>query len=505
MEHRADNFFQLSEHLLDTYLGATRDVLANKGVLEKADIDRIIAIMQEYTPKLQHVFTSLCEHCPAYTIARQILPDQAPLEESEIIDFARDSLAFAGVLMSRYDPASSGVWLLDLSRVIDDYAALSRGGQRVLDQRVRKSLFEAPHLAPAFLYLGGGSFVLVFLDSDTAACLARIDAVLEHVLKLTGRASHADRAGAAAGPPADRLGATPVPANGRADMEDALLKRLRDRFDAAVGGAEKDPGGAGGVEPDFAPIRAQISLSFVPVWDARSGNQCMALAWPRRRFPDGSRLSGYRLLMRGRLDPFHNDLQLLFLETAVEAVELQAASAPQPRLCPPVIVGFSLAGLICADLQALEDRITDALAGYAGGKIVLWLQEVDEHIPYRSLVRLLAFLKKKGLRWITDLPMQHPYWTLCYEEALPILVRDAEAIEGLGLDGPAGLLLARHLCKKVAGTGLDGLLLNLQTSPWAEAALHGGARYLSGRIIGEATPQPGLIHDLPTARVLMKV
>jgi len=505
MDHRADNFFQLAEHLLETYLGATRDVLTTKDALDKSDIDRIIAIMQEYTPKLRHVFNNLCQNCPAHRIARHITPETTALEDNEIIAFARDSLTFSGFLLSQYEPANSMMWLLDLRLVIADYADLSRGGQRVLDQRVKRALEEKSGLYSAMLYLGGGGFTFVFIDADSEAGRRRADAIIDHVLKLTGRDGHAQTHPTRNGAGPQEKASTGSPTEDVKSGEADLLKRLRDRFDAAVGGLAETQSKRTGEEPAFASIRSQFSLTFVPIWDARTSAVSMALVWPRRHFPDGSRMAGYGLLSRGRHDPFHNDLQAQLLADAIEAVQRQATTAVQTKLCPPAIVGFSLAGLVCADLEALEARIGDALAGYAGGKIILWLQEIDEHIPYRSLTRLLGFLQKSGLSWITDLPLKHPYWSVCQEGGLPILVRDVERITALGLDEDSALQLARHICKKIQAQGRDCLMLNLQTSPWAEAVLRGGGRYLSGRLIGEATLDPGLIRELPSARVLMKV
>ncbi|MBI1205897.1 MAG: hypothetical protein GC191_01265 [Azospirillum sp.] len=506
MECHAENFYQLTENLLESYTETIKDGLAMRRIVADADLQRIHELLVSFLPRLRPVFVNVCEGCPAYRTAEELSSFVDGSSKAVFSESLKQLVEFIAVLLRDRQPLSHRVFMMSIADFSKIYCGMSANGRLILDRRIMKILVDHKECADKTVYIGGGVFIFYFLSSDQAEIRKRKERMLDIILSLVGERPEPSDPNRPA--EAGRAGKSLVDQVFQSDFnqEGDLKKRIEERIEGhlnALGHAKSDSTPQKPPTFPFQKIADQISIQYEPIWERPTTLISMSLMRPRRAIEPGVFLTDNAVLTRGRSDPFHYQYQMFKLEAAIGAVLEISVQSPTGG-APSVAVPFSLASMPGVNIEDFRQDLRDLIGSFDASRVVVWLEDIDEQLPHNPFVKILDSFARFNIRLFARLPFDHVYFSDYARTFQPTLVLDLLDFTRFGFGNEAVGRMIGAFARTCAVKEVSAAILNVNTSTQASMACRADYSWIGGKVIGDQRHGLSPVRELPASTVMMQ-
>lgn len=389
-------------------------------------------------------------------------------------------------------PLKGRISLLMVEDFYRDYGQLPRSMQEKLIGVMERLIREVALPADVLLALGGGVWLLALATEDRTEAGARLDYLHTRLSQTIGTENRSLIDGVAG--KRHRAGA-----DGEKD-DPALSETLQALFSYAL--HVEDAGGASHLLT-FPALIPSLHLDYLPIWSQRS--QAVEMFRVRcLRTLDGVRLPEDRTLLHGASDRLLCDLQSHILDQVIRdlmAARISSASDGKPLR---VMVPLALPVFQNLNTYKIVQQLTDAARLAGSGRLGFVVTHAGSSVSSGLLRHVFNLLAPVGGPIFLDYDAN--------DSRIPGHVQ--AGCRGIHLDAAAALSfagvrqdrLAQGLLESLRTAVKDGFAVwvsGVDQSDLARSLIAAGATFLSGKLVGEAKPQPERAYPLAASKVLL--
>jgi len=254
----------------------------------------------------------------------------------------------------------------------------------------------------------------------------------------------------------------------------------------------------------FADIADRFRQRWEPVWSAKQQAVNMVMMRVTRRYGELETANG-PLLTLGGADPMICDMQVHLVDSAAQAIMTTRPELDGRRKGLLGIVPFSVQSLLRYETFKVERALADLKELVQPGEVGFHLTDIDGQV---SVGHLRFVIKKLGAVSdfiTTDLRLDDGRCRPLAEMGIAAFHLDLDPILRLGLPREGAMALMAEMVKAGTGLGRPIWCSNVALTDMGRVCEEAGARFLSGRLVGDLRNNLGSAYALPHAKVYMKV